>query len=67
MCPMHVVSTSYPLLSIPNVFYVPQLSLSLLSINQLSYSGFDVVFSSSDCVVQDSSSDCIVQDRNSKK
>ncbi|KAH7867108.1 hypothetical protein Vadar_028907 [Vaccinium darrowii] len=57
--PMHVtyissmLSTSSPLLSLPDVFYVPQLSLSLLSISQLSYSGFDVILSSSGCVVQD--------------
>jgi hypothetical protein len=56
---MHVVSigsilpTTSSFLSIPNVFYVPQLSLSLLSISQLSDSGFDVVFSSSGCIVQD--------------
>ncbi|KAH7845299.1 hypothetical protein Vadar_000408 [Vaccinium darrowii] len=56
---MHVVSirsilpTSSSFLSILNVFYVPQLSLSLLSISQLSDSGFDVLFSSSGCVVQD--------------
>lgn len=35
------------------MFYVPQLSLSLLSISQLSDFGFDVLFSSSGCVVQD--------------
>lgn len=40
------------LLSIPNVYYVPQLSLSLISISELSDSGFDVVFFSSGCVVQ---------------
>ncbi|KAG5546465.1 hypothetical protein RHGRI_018600 [Rhododendron griersonianum] len=48
-----ILSSTAPSLSIPNVFYVPQLSLSLLSISQLSDSGFDVVFSSSGCVVQD--------------
>ena len=54
--PMSVVSIgsiSSCALSISDVFYVPQLSLSLLSISQLSDSGFDVVFSSSTCVVQD--------------
>ena len=54
--PMSVVSIgsiSSRALSISDVFYVPQLSLSLLSISQLSDSGFDVVFSSSTCVVQD--------------
>lgn len=40
------------LLSIPNVCYVPQLSLSLISISELSDSGFDVVFFLSGCVVQ---------------
>ncbi|KAH7848370.1 hypothetical protein Vadar_002042 [Vaccinium darrowii] len=57
--PMQVVSigsilpTTSSSLSIPNVFYVPHLTLSLLSISQLSDSGFDVIFSSSGCVVQD--------------
>ena len=54
--PMSVVSIgsiSSRALSISDVFYVPQLSLSLLSISQLSDSDFDVVFSSSTCVVQD--------------
>ena len=59
---MNVVSigsvTTSPSLSLPHVFYVPQLSLSLLSVSQLSDSGFDVLFSSSGC---------IVQDRNSRK
>ena len=41
--------------SIYNAFFVPQLSLSLLSISQLSDPGFGVVFSSSSCVVQDQS------------
>ncbi|KAG5540597.1 hypothetical protein RHGRI_020721 [Rhododendron griersonianum] len=50
---MHVVSASSIFLaasslSLPNVFYVPHLSLSL-SINQLSDSGFDVLFSSFGC------------------
>lgn len=55
--PMHVVSIGSIVpspsssLSIPNVFYVPHLSLSLISISQLSDSGFDVLFSSSGCVV----------------
>ncbi|KAG5565806.1 hypothetical protein RHGRI_001659 [Rhododendron griersonianum] len=54
---MHVVlagsilPTASSLLSLPNVFYVPHLSLSLVSISQLSDSGFDVLFSSSGCVV----------------
>ncbi|KAH7846419.1 hypothetical protein Vadar_013836 [Vaccinium darrowii] len=48
-----IIPTPSSSLSIPNVFYVPQLSLSLLSISQLSDSGFDVLFSSSGCVVQD--------------
>lgn len=39
-----------PILSNPDVFHVPQLSLSLLSIRQL-HSGFYVLFSSSGCVV----------------
>lgn len=57
--PTHVVSissilsTSSRSLSIPNVFYIPQLSQNLISISQLSDSGFDVMFSSSGCVVQD--------------
>ncbi|KAH7858688.1 hypothetical protein Vadar_026762 [Vaccinium darrowii] len=57
--PMQVVSigsilpTTSSALSIPNVFYVPQLTLSLLLISQLSDSGFDVIFSSSGCVVHD--------------
>ncbi|KAH7858845.1 hypothetical protein Vadar_028652 [Vaccinium darrowii] len=57
--PMQVVSvgsilpTTSSSLSLPNVFYVPHLTLSLLSISQLSDSGFDVIFSSSGCVVQD--------------
>ncbi|KAG5561202.1 hypothetical protein RHGRI_004282 [Rhododendron griersonianum] len=53
---MHVVSIGSiqsNSLSLSNVFYVPQLTLSLVSISQLSDSGFDVVFSSSGCVVQD--------------
>ncbi|KAG5561972.1 hypothetical protein RHGRI_004867 [Rhododendron griersonianum] len=54
--PMHVVSIGSiqsNSLSLSNVFYVPQLTLSLVSISQLSDSGFDVMFSSSGCVVQD--------------
>ena len=54
--PISVVSIDSILsraLSISDVFYVPQLSLSLLSINQLSDFDFDIVFSSSTCVVQD--------------
>lgn len=58
---MHVVylsvdlPSSSPLLSIPDVFYVPRLSLTLfpLSVTQLSESSFDVQFSSSGCVMQD--------------
>ncbi|KAH7861054.1 hypothetical protein Vadar_021070 [Vaccinium darrowii] len=48
-----ILSTTSSSLSIPNVFYVPQLTLSLLSISQLSDSSFDVIFSSSSCIVQD--------------
>ena len=54
--PMSVVSIgsiSSCALSISDVFYVPQLSSSLLTISQLSDSDFDVEFSSSTCVVQD--------------
>ncbi|CAL5429371.1 unnamed protein product [Camellia sinensis] len=52
--PVHSVgSISCSHLSLSPVFYVPHLSLSLISISQLSDSGFDVVFSSSHCVVQD--------------
>ena len=39
--------------SIPSVLYVPQLSVSLLSISQLDASSFDVIFSSSICSVED--------------
>ncbi|XP_028114168.1 uncharacterized protein LOC114312155 [Camellia sinensis] len=39
--------------TIPSVLYVPQLSVSLLSISQFDASGFDVIFSSSICCVQD--------------
>ena len=45
-------NTSSPL-SLTRVFYISHLSLNLISISQLSNSGFDVIFSSSGCVVQD--------------
>ncbi|KAG5528833.1 hypothetical protein RHGRI_029481 [Rhododendron griersonianum] len=56
---MHIVSacsifpTASSSLSLPNVFYVPHLSLSLVLISQLFDSGFDVLFSSSGYVMQD--------------
>ena len=48
-----ISSRSSSALSISDVFYVLQLSLSFPSISQLSDSGFDVVFYSSTCVMQD--------------
>ncbi|KAG5524427.1 hypothetical protein RHGRI_031173 [Rhododendron griersonianum] len=48
-----IIPTTSSLLSLPNVFYVPHLSLGLVSISQLSDSGFDILFSSSGSVVQD--------------
>ncbi|XP_028089101.1 uncharacterized protein LOC114289560 [Camellia sinensis] len=48
-----ILSSAMFAVSIPSVLYVPQLSISLLSIGQLDASGFDVIFSSSICFVQD--------------
>ncbi|CAL5443960.1 unnamed protein product [Camellia sinensis] len=48
-----VLPSAMSAVTIPSVFYVPQLSVSLLSISQLDASGFDVIFSSSVCCVQD--------------
>ena len=42
--------SSFPHLSISYVFYVPHLSVSLISISHLSVSGFESFFSSSHCV-----------------
>ena len=39
-------------LSLPDVYYIPQLTLNLISVSQLFDSGNVVHFSSSDCVVQ---------------
>ncbi|CAL5322797.1 unnamed protein product [Camellia sinensis] len=48
-----VLPFAMSVVSIPSVLYVPQLSVSLLSISQLDASSFDVIFSSSICSVQD--------------
>lgn len=40
--------------------YVPQLSISLLSISQLFDSGFDALFSSYDCAIQDRKSQKVI-------
>ena len=44
------------LLSLPYVFYVRHLSLSLISLRQLFDSDFDVIFSLYGCVMQDQES-----------
>ena len=48
-----VLPSAMSTVSIPSVFYIPQLSVNLLSISQLDASSFDVIFSSSIYSVQD--------------
>ncbi|GMP92757.1 hypothetical protein CsSME_00042845 [Camellia sinensis var. sinensis] len=48
-----VIPSTMSVVSIPSVLYVSQLFVNLLSISQLDVSGFDVIFSSSICSVQD--------------
>ena len=49
----HVGHVSTSALSLPHTYYVPQLSLNLISVGQLCDLGLTVLFSSTGCVVQD--------------
>src|ERR1051325_1140183 len=51
-----VGSVSTTKLSLSDVYYIPNLTLSLASISQLCDSGYSIVFSSKSCYVQDSKS-----------
>jgi len=46
-------SISTPNLSFFDVYYIPNLTLSLASVSQLCDSGYSVMFSSTSCYVQD--------------
>nr|KUM47284.1 hypothetical protein ABT39_MTgene5469 [Picea glauca]QHR91530.1 hypothetical protein Q903MT_gene5565 [Picea sitchensis] len=47
------ISDSSGRLSISNVDHVPRLSMNFLSVSQLADLGYDLLFSSSGCIVQD--------------
>lgn len=44
---------SAPNLSFSDVYYIPNLTLSIASVSQLCDSGYSVMFSSTSCCVQD--------------
>ena len=55
-----VGSVVSPHISLPNVYYIPKLSLNLVSVGQLCDSGYSVSFSSTSCHVQDPQSQKLI-------
>jgi hypothetical protein len=49
----HTGSISLPNLSLSNAYLIPKLNFNLISIGQLCDLGYEVIFSSSECRVQD--------------
>ena len=49
-----------PCLSLPDVYYIPKLTINLVSVSQLCESGYLVFFSSSACYVQDPQSQKLI-------
>ena len=49
----HVGHISTPTIALPHTYYVPKLTLNLISVGQLCELGLTVLFSSTGCVVQD--------------
>ena len=49
----HTGSVSTPTLSLSNIYFIPNLTLNLISVGQLREFGFDLWFGSSSCHMQD--------------